>query len=204
MENVMKLDDRFAGINDIADNSAYYIALSELDRATVARILFDAGYCSHTAKSDSPDSPKRKQWAICHKAAADVIHYGKAAKGFLDVEGYYIPDSGDGWDSDFKYSVRLDGSFWDNENGREIYCPYGALKCLLESASLFHQAFKDAYNISAEWTDSDKVTRLAQFTNGVYAVIQKERGRKKAAKAMALYREAIRHRNASYAIKYNL
>ena len=197
-------DTRFSYINDLITNAEYYTALSTIDKSTIARILFDAGYNSRYAKRINPDYPKRQQWDLCREAAIDVFRYCKAVNGLLNNQNYYTPDSGDGWDSNYKYAIQIDGSLWDTEMGVEIYCPEAAIKCLLDSAILFDGAFHEAYRINAEWTNYDKILRLAQFTNGVGKVIQRASGRKKAAKAMALYREAIRHRNANWAIKHEL
>lgn len=195
-------DTRFTAINEMAANAEYYTALSTTDKSTIARILFDAGYNSRYAKRINPDYPKWQQWDCCREAAIDVFRYCKAVNGFLDNQNYYTPDRGDGWDSNYKYALQINGSLWDTEIGVEIYCPEAAIKCLLDSAILFDKAFHEAYNTSTEWTDGDKILRLAQFTNGIGKVIQRASGRKKAAKAMALYREAIRYRNAHWAIKH--
>ena len=98
----------------------------------------------------------------------------------------------------------MDGGLWDNEMGVGIFNPECALKCIIDSANLFEQALNDAYNVHKDIAQYEAVSRLAQFTNGTYAVIQRASSRKKAAKAMALYREAIRHRNANWAIKHEL
>lgn len=196
-------DTRFSYVNDLIANAEYYTALSTIDKYTIARILFDAGYNSRYAKRINPDYPKRQQWDLCRKAAIDVFRYCKAVNGLLNSEDYYIPDSGDGYDSNYKYSIQMDGSLWDNEMETGIFNPECALKCIIDSANLFEQAFKDAYSIHKDVSATASIERLAQFTNGTYAVIQRASGRKKAAKAMALYHEAIRHRNANWAIKYN-
>lgn len=197
-------DTRFASITEFAANADIYTAIAKLDRYTVARILFDAGYNSSYAKRINPEWAKRQQWDICREAAIDVVRYCKAANGFLDNQEYFLSDSVDGWDSNYKYAIQIDGNFWDTEKGIEIYCPETAIKCLIGSANLFYEAFHEAYRTRTEWANCDKITRLAQFTNGVGKVIQRASGRKKADKAMALYREAIRHRNANWAIKHEL
>ena len=197
-------DTRFTAMHDIEDNAEYYIALSPLDRATIARMLFDAGYDSSYAKRVNPSYPKRQQWDICKEKASGVIRYCKAVKGFLNNVGFYVSYTGNGYDSGYKYAANPDGSFMDNKHNREIYCPHGALKCLVEAANLLAETFHDVYQNKANCMDGTKMCRLARFTNGLEKVIKRASGRKKAAKAMALYHEAIRHRNTVWAIKYNL
>jgi hypothetical protein len=197
-------DTRFTAINNIAENAEYYTALSALDRATIACMLFDAGYNSSYAKRVNSSYHKRQQWDLCRAMASDIIRYCEAVKGFLDNEGFYFSYTGNGWVSGYRYAANPDGSFRDNKHGREIYCPRGALKCLVEAANLLDESFHDVYQNKANCTNGTKMCHLAQFTNGIEKVIQRASGRKKAAKTMQLYREAIRHRNTVWAIKYNL
>lgn len=197
-------DTRFTAINNMAENAEYYTALSTLDRATIACMLFDAGYNSSYAKRINPSYLERQQWHICKEKAIDIIRYCKAVKGFLNAEGLYVSYTGSGYESGYKYAVNPDGSFIDNKYNREIHCPHGALKCLVEAANLLADSFHEVYQNKANCTNGTKMCRLAQFTNGIEKVIQRASGRKKAAKTMQLYREAIRHRNTVWAIKYNL
>ena len=189
-------------VKEIADKAEYYNALSTVNKYTIACILFDAGYNSLYAKRINPDYPKWQQWDCCREAAINICRYCQAVSSFMAVEVYDTLDSKYGRTTEYKYAVQVDGTLIDNEYSEVIYCPEGALRAIIDSANLLNEAFCEAYNTSTEWTDGDKILRLAQFTNGIGKVIQRASGRKKAAKAMALYREAIRYRNAHWAIKH--
>lgn len=57
----------FAAINTLASNANVYTTIALLDRATIARILFDAGYNSSYAKRINPEWVKRQQWDLCRE-----------------------------------------------------------------------------------------------------------------------------------------
>lgn len=191
-------------IKEIADKAEYYTTLSTINKYTIARILYDAGYCSSFVKRINCEYPKRHYWNICRETAINICRYCQAVNSFTAGEVYDTLDSEYGRTTKYKYAVQIDGTLIDNEYNDVIYSPEGALRAIIDSASLLNEAFREAYNTTTRWTDSDKILRLAQFTDGIGKVIQRASGRKKAAKAMELYREAIRHRNAHWAIKHEL
>ena len=53
--------------NNIAFNANVYTTIALLDRATIAHILFDAGYNRNFAKRINPEWVKRQQWDLCHE-----------------------------------------------------------------------------------------------------------------------------------------
>ena len=191
-------------IKEIADNAEYYNALSTVNKYTIARILYDAGYGSSFVKRINGNYPKRQYWDICRETAINICRYCQAVSSFIAGEVYDTLDWKTGRSTKYKYAIQVDGTFIDNEYNEVIYSPEGALRTVIDSANLLSEAFREAYNTSSRLTNSAKILRLAQFTDGIGRVIQRASGRKKAIKTMALYREAIRHRNTHWAIKHEL
>lgn len=187
----------FNTLTDIAFKTEAYRIIAKLDRATIARILFDAGYNSTLAARINKASPKQEAYELADDGAVVILDYCKAIIGFIDNITYYPSDA-------YRYTLCLNGNLHDHTTGSYIYYPKNAIECFLASVELFTQAFKEAYSIQKEVSIETAVTRLSQFANGVEKVIQTANGRAKAAKAMKLYREAIRHRNTAWSIKHNL
>ena len=118
---------------------------------TTLSTINDAGYCSSFVKRINSDCP-----------TINVCRYCQAVNSFM--AGEY------GRTTKYKYAVQIDGTLIDNEYNEVVYSPEGALRTIIDSA-------REAYNTTTRWTDSDKILRLAQFTDGIDKVIQRASGR---------------------------